>query len=141
VSAPAAERTGSRPWSRVVLLGVAYCVIGTVTAALARGSHGVVVAWRLTAWALSAVVFGAQIWFEVRRSGCAPVRAALRAALAVAVGGLLLALWATGHALSVHTARIVPQLIALVVWPVLLFVPAFLVAWLAAALLAARKGA
>jgi len=141
VSAPATAAKTTPVWVRIALLGVAYFVIGMVTAALARGSHAAVAAWRLTAWALSAVVYAAQIWFEVRRSGAAPVGSAVRAAAAVALGGFLLAVAATVHALSLGRARVGPQLVALVAWPVLLAIPAFLVALAAAAVLRPRRTA
>jgi len=94
---------------------------------------------RLASWAVSAVVFGSHIWYEVRRAGGAPAGTALRNALAVALGGFLLAAVATLHALSVGSARVVPQLVALVAWPVLLAVPAFLVAWGAASAMRAKR--
>ncbi len=127
----------ARVWPRIVGLGIAYFVIGTVTAALSRGapSHELQLVWRWVAWLLSAVVFAAHIWYERYRAGGAPVRTAQRNALAVAVGGFLLAVAATVHTLSLGRARVAPQLIALVVWPVLLAVPAFLVSWAAAAFL------
>ena len=56
----------------------------------------------------------------------------MRAASAVALGGFLLAAAASVHALAAGRARVGPQLVALVAWPLLLAVPAFLVAWAAA---------
>ena len=120
-----------------MLVGVGYFAIGFVTVAISRhvASSGLKPT-RLAAWGISAVVFAAHIWYEARRAGGAPARTALRNALAVAVGGFLLAAVATMHALSAGTARPVPQLIALVAWPALLAVPAFLVAWAVSATLA-----
>ena len=131
----------SRAWPRIVLWGLAYFVIGLVTAALSRGAgsgpmHQV---WRWAAWLLSAIAFAAQIWYEQVRLGGPAARTALRAALAVALGGFLLAVAATVHALSLGRARIAPQLIALVAWPAMLGVASFLVAWAAAAVLARKK--
>jgi len=141
VSAPTTGAVGSRVGLRVVIWGLAYLVIGIATAALSRGPGPgqIRIMWRWIAWVASAIAFAAQIWYERIRAAVAPARAALRAALAVALGGLLLAVAATNHALRTGSARIVPQLIALVVWPVLLAIPAFLVAWAAAALLAGKK--
>jgi len=139
VSAPAAEPKARGTWLRIVLWGLAYAVIGFVTAALARdaATGQVRLVWRWAAWLLSAVVFAAQILPE-RSRGPSPAWTAWRAALAVAVGGFLLAVSATVHALSAGRARPVPQLIALVAWPVLLAIPAFLVAWAVAAVLARK---
>jgi len=131
VSAPSSAATVSRAWPRVALLGLGYFVIGIATAALSRhaGSSQMKQAWRLAAWALSAVLFAAQILYERIRLGGAAASTALRAALAVAVGGFLLAVAASVHALAGGRARVGPQLVALVAWPVLLAVPAFLIAW------------
>ena len=135
-----ASASGSRPWLRVVLWGLAYAVIGLVTAALSRGapSGEMKQIWRLAAWALSLGVFAASFGDERSRSGGAPATTALRAALPVALGGFLLAAVATVHSMNVGAGRLVAHLIALLAWPVLLFVPAFLVAWAAAAVLARK---
>ncbi len=141
MNAPAAGGTATRAWPRIVALGLAYFLIGTVTAALSRdpAPGGIRYAWRYAAWLLSAVVFAGQIRYERIRASCAPSTTGLRAALAVAVGGFLLAAWAMGHSLSVGADRIGAHVIALVAWPVLLAVPAFLVAWAAAALVGAMR--
>ena len=139
-TAPDSAASGSRLWLRVVLWGLAYAVIGFVTAALSRGAATgqLRLVWRWAAWLLSAVVFAAQIFFERSRAR-SPAGGAWRAALAVAVGGFLLAAWATVHSLTVGAGRLGAHLIALVAWPVLLAVPAFLAAWAVAAVLPARK--
>ena len=133
-----ANAPASRRWIWAALLcGLAYFVIGVVTVAISRhvASSGLRPT-RLAYWGISAFIFAAHIWYEARRAGGAPARTALRNALAVALGGFLLAVVATVHALSAGRARVCPQLVALVAWPVLLFVPAFLVAWAASAALA-----
>ena len=123
-----------RAWPRIVAVGLCYFAIGFLTVAISRQvARSGLQPVRLAAWAISAVVFGAHIWYEARRAGGAPARTALRNALAVALGGFLIAVVATVHALSAGSARVVPQLLALVAWPVLLGMPAFLVAWGAAA--------
>jgi hypothetical protein len=141
VSAPTSAAAGSRLWLRVVLWGLVYAVIGLATAALARdaATGQVRLLWRWTAWLLSAVVFAAQILPE-RSRGQSPAWVAWRAALAVAMGGFLLAVAATVHSMSAGAGRLAAHLVALVAWPVLLAVPAFLVAWAAATALG-RKGA
>ncbi len=137
MSAPSSAATVSRAWPRIVACGLAYFVIGIVTAALSRGagSGQMRQVWRLAAWLLSAVVYAGHIWHERGRGG-ASASTALRAASAVAVGGFLLAVAASVHALAGGRAHVGPQLVALVAWPVLLAVPAFLIAWAASAALA-----
>jgi hypothetical protein len=120
---------GSRrqPWVRaVVLVGVAYAVIGVVFAWPA--SH--VRVWRLAAWLASAAVYAAHIGYEVIELRNQPRRAAFHVALAVAIGALGLAVAANIHSLSIVST---PQhrrllLLALVVWPLMTALPAFLVA-------------
>ena len=117
-------------WLRAVfLVGLAYLVIGLGTADLARHAGG---AWRLVAWATSAVVFLAHIAYERTRLRSATTRSALHAALAVALGAFGLALAATAHAVATASFR-GAFAIALVAWPILTGVPAFLVALAAAA--------
>ena len=71
MSAPAAVPRGAPIWPRVVLLGLGYFVIGIATAELSRyaGSSQMLQVWRLAAWALSAVLFFSQIWYERVRLG------------------------------------------------------------------------
>ena len=140
MSAPAADRALSAGWPRIVLVGVGYFAIGFVTAALSRGAGAgpMHLGWRWVAWLLSAAAFAAQIWYDRVRLGAPAARAALRAAEAVAVGGFLLAAAATVHSMSTGADRLAAHLIALVAWPGLLFVPAFLVAWALAAVLARK---
>ena len=138
MSAPS-PRAG-RAWPRIVAWGLGYFAVGFLTVAVSRHvARSGLQPLRLAAWAVSAVVFGTHIWYEARRAGGTPPRTALRNALAVALGGFLLAAVATVHALSAGSARVVPQLMALVAWPVLLGIPSFLVAWGAAAALGGRK--
>jgi hypothetical protein len=110
-----------------VLVAALYCAIGVGFAALAgaAGSHPAQVRCRLAAWILSAVVFVAHVWYTERRQQLDPRRAAWRAGGAVALGGLGLAL-----AASLHNHR--PLALALVVWPLVLGVPAYAAALLGA---------
>jgi len=105
---------------------VVYLAAGITFAALAHraGSNQMRVTWRLAAWAISAAVFAAQVWYEHTRLRSAPRTTALHASLSVALGALALAV-----------AVQVPAL-ALVAWPVVTALPAFLVAFASAAALA-----
>jgi hypothetical protein len=127
--------SGRQAWARAILVGIAYGVIGVVVAALDDGGH--VRMWRLAAWVVSAAVFAAHIGYEHYGLGSPRRTTALRVAGAAALGAFALALAANIHALSVaasgQQARL---LIALVVWPVMIALPAFLVALAGAAVLA-----
>jgi len=115
--------------SAIVLTGFAYAAIGLGFSALARQSGP---RWRFAAWAISAAVFGAHIAYEHIRLRTAARRTALSAALGVALGGLGLAAAATLRQMG--SAGFRPGLvIALVAWPLLLGIPAFLVALAATA--------
>jgi hypothetical protein len=126
----------------VFLVGVVYLVAGLAFATLAGGaaSAQLRVTWRLAAWVVSAVAFAAHIRYEHVRLRSSPRITALHAALAVALGAFGLAVAATVHAQAVSSIRPAYAL-ALVLWPVLTAVPAFIVALAVAALAAGRRGA
>lgn len=130
------DSSGTR-WSRAVLfVGALYLVAGLVAAALARSasSNQIRGAWRLTAWVISAAGFAAHIWYEQIRLRSSARITALHAALAVALGAFALAVAARLH--SEHFPGF-----ALVVWPVITALPAFVVGLAAAAILArVRRG-
>jgi hypothetical protein len=91
---------------------------------------------RLAAWILSAFAFGGHIWFEEFRRHGSAATTAFRVSLAVAIGAFLLGLAATIHAtMVVSHAPYWQHLIALVAWPALTAIPAFVVALLTGALL------
>ena len=120
----------------VVLAASAYVAIGVVSSALARSADGDQVRlWRLAAWVASAAVAAAQIWYEHYRVGSSPRPTALHAAGAVALGAFGLALAANIHWLFAATRGPRAPLLALVGWPVITAVPAFLGALAVAAVL------
>jgi hypothetical protein len=127
------------PWLRTVLLvGGAYLLIGITFALLAGRAPSIHAraTWRLAAWVLSAVVFAAHTWFEHLRRR-APGTTALHVSLAVAVGAFVLALAALAHPHA--PVRMSSHLLALVLWPLITAVPAFLAALVAAAVLARAR--
>ena len=134
------DESGRKPWIRaVILVGVVYFVVGMVFAALANRalSEQVRFMWRLAAWVASAAVYAAQIGYEHFRRNNSPRATALHAAMAVALGAFLLAVAATVHKVMVVShAPYWRFLLALVVWPIITAVPAFLVALTVAAVLA-----
>jgi hypothetical protein len=114
-------------WVRmVVLLGIWYALVGIVFAAPA--SH--VQAWRLAAWVLSAIGFAAHIAYERFRLRNSPAAAALHVAVAVALGAFGLPVGANIHSLFIVSSNQHRQLLllALLLWPLITVVPAFVVA-------------
>ncbi len=121
----------------MILVAVAYVVIGIVFGALAKSADANHVRlWRLAAWVASAALAAAQIGYEHHRLGSSPRPTALHAAGAVALGAFGLALAANIHSLSAATHGQHSLLLALVAWPVITALPAFLVALALAAVLA-----
>ena len=117
----------------VLLTGALYCFVGVVFA-LPSGQARL---WRLAAWVASAAVFGVHIGYEHFRLRNSPRTAALHVAVAVGIGGFALALAATVHSLFVPPNYSRWRFgLALVVWPVITALPAFLVALVATAVLA-----
>jgi hypothetical protein len=121
-------------WVRaVVLAGVMYAIIGVAFAWPATHAR----VWRLAAWLFSAAAFAAHIGYERSVLRNPPRRAALHVALAVALGAFGLAVGANVHSLSLvsTTEHRRLLLVALVVWPVMTCLPAFLVAMVASIVL------
>ena len=134
--------SASKRWVGAALfVGLIYFVAGLTVSALAGAatSHQMVVTWRLVGWLASAVAFAAHIGYEQFRSRHAPAATALHASLAVALGACALAVAATLRAVVTETGS--PRLLtlAIVVWPAMAGVPAFLVALAVASVLARRR--
>ena len=112
----------------VILFGVVYLVVGVTFAELG---------WRLPAWLVSAVAFAVHIAYEHFRLRNSPRWTALHASAAAALGAFGLAVAANVHELSANPGNHRSLLLlALVLWPILTAVPAFVVALAAAAGLA-----
>jgi hypothetical protein len=119
-------------WVRAALLfGVAYFLIGRVFALPADHVH----AWRLAAWLVSGVAYAAHIGYEHFRLRNSPRSTAVHVAVAVAIGALGLAVAGMIHSLSTASTIRPAWLLALVIWPAVTGVPAFLGALVAAAIL------
>jgi len=124
----------SRPqaWIRAaLLLGLIYFLIGRLFALPANHAH----AWRLAAWMVSAAAYAAHIAYEHFRLRNSARLAALHVAVAVAIGAFLLAVAGMINSLSTASAIRPAWLLALVAWPAITAVPAFLVAIVAGAIL------
>jgi hypothetical protein len=115
-------------WIRITVLGVAYLAIGYGSTLFDQPFSGQVHFWRLAAWVASAVVYFAHLAYEYLRLANSPTTTAIHVGLAVAIGGFLLAVAATTHAVMVSEhAPFTRFLLALVAWPLITGVPAFLV--------------
>ena len=118
-------------WVRAAAIpAVLYPIVGVTFASPlhASSTHAAVIAWRLAAWLVSAAAFASHLGYEHRQLRNSPFRAAVHCAAAVAVGAFLLAVWVNirGYWMpSAHHSRLAP--LALVVFPVVTGVPAFLV--------------
>jgi hypothetical protein len=136
------DESSQQRWHRaVILLGVVYLVVGMTFATLANwvSSNQMRVTWRLLAWLISGAAFAAHIGYEHFRLRNSPVRTAVHASLAVALGAFALAAAANIHAQRLGSSHQRLLALALVTWPVVTAVPAFVVALSSAASLALRR--
>jgi hypothetical protein len=92
--------------------------------------------WRLAAWLTCVVAFAIHIGLEHFRLRNSPRRTALHTSLSVALGACGLAAAANIHALKTGTGNQRLLALALVIWPIITGVPAFVAALIAAAVLA-----
>jgi hypothetical protein len=133
------ESIPSSRWIRTALLfSIVYPIVGITFSqpANAAASNEVRVAWRLAAWLVSAATFAAHLWYEHFRARSSAPRAAFHVSVAVAVGAFILAIWINAHAYWTASSHPRSHALALVVFPVVTGVPAFVVALLAAFILA-----
>jgi hypothetical protein len=122
-------------WIRAALLvGVVYFLIGKVFALPAN--H--VQAWRLAAWLVSGVAYATHFGYEHFRLRNSPRLAAYHVAVAVAIGAFGLAVAGMIHSLSTASVIRPVWLLAIVVWPAVTAIPAFLGALVAGAILSRR---
>ena len=124
-----------------VLLGAVYFVIGIGFGAFAAwaASNSMRVTWNRLAFLASGVVFAVHIGYEHFRLGNSPRVIASHASIAVAIGAFALALSANIHDLWSASGYRPRMLVALVAWPLLTGVPAFIVALVVAAILTLRR--
>ena len=122
-----------RQWLRAVALtGAIYCAIGIGFSAFAAWSSSRRVAWNVASFVVSLLVFALHIGYEHFGIGNRPVVVAWHTSLAVALGSFLLAVSANINSLRVANAPHGLLAMALVVWPLMVGFPAFVVALLAA---------
>ncbi len=119
-------------WVRAaLLLGVVYFLVGRLFALPANHVR----VWRLAAWIVSGGAYAAHIGYEHFRLRDSPRLAASHVAMAVAIGAFALAVAGMIHSLSAASAIRPTWLLALVLWPTVTAVPAFIGAFVAGALL------
>jgi len=122
-----------QPWfGAAFLAGIAYVFIGRVFALPAE--H--VQAWRLAAWVVSGAVYAAHIWYEAFTLRNPPTILALHAAVGAALGGFGLAVAGMVHAMASDLPIGILWLLALVLWPAVTAIPAFIGAFAAGAVVA-----
>lgn len=114
-----------------LLAGALYLLIGRVFALPADEVR----AWRLAAWVISGIAYGAHIWYEHFRLRNSPRLAAFHVAVGVAIGAFGLAVAGMIYSLSTVSTIRPGWLLALVLWPAVTAVPAFLGAVVAGSVL------
>lgn len=130
------DHSARQRWlSTALLVGVLYPAIGFASSTLAgeAASSQMQFFWRLSAFVISGVVFAAHIAYEHFRLRNRARPTAWHAAVAVAFGAFALAFMANIHDLGSAAGYRPRMLIALVAWPLLTGVPAFIVALVVAA--------
>lgn len=136
------DDSGRHQWlSTAIFVGVLYLAVGLASIALAgrAASPQMLSFWRLSAFALSALVFAVHIACEHFRLRNKATPAAWHACVAVAFGAFGLALMANIHDLGSASGYRSRMLVALVAWPLLTAVPAFIVALLVALVLGVKQ--
>ena len=133
---------GRKSWMRTaILVGVLYLVVGISSSTLAgaAASNQMRSFWRMFAFVISGVVFVAHIGYEHFRLRNTARPTAWHASVGVAFGAFALALAANIHDLGSASGYRPRMLIALVAWPLLTAVPAFIVALVLAAVLGVKR--
>ena len=118
-----------------ILVGAIYAAVGVTFGALAGAAEStrMLLVWRYSAFVVSGLAFAAHIAYEHFRLRNPARPLAWHTAAAVAIGAFALAFVANVHDLGSPSGYRPRMLIALVAWPLLTAVPAYLVALLLAA--------
>jgi hypothetical protein len=125
-------------WLRAaILVGLGYFLVGRLFAV--PGEHAQ--AWRFAAWLVSFVIYTTHFRYERVRLGSTPRVLAMHVATAVAIGAFALALALMMRSVAAQGSLAPRWLLALVLFPAVTAVPAFLVALMAAVVARRRHGA
>ena len=124
-------------WLRsAILFGFGYFLVGRLFAV--PGPHGQT--WRFAAWVVSFFIYTTHFRYERARSSSPPRMVALHVATAVAIGAFGLAVAGMMRSVTTQGSLKSTWLLALVLFPAVTAVPAFLVALIAAVFAARRDG-
>jgi hypothetical protein len=118
----------------VILFGLVYLLVG-VFFPNPSASNKLQFMWRLGAWLACALAFAIHIALENFRFRDSPQRTALHVSVSVSLGAFALAAAANIHALRTGTGNQRLLALALVIWPIIAGVPAFIVAFVVSAVL------
>ena len=130
------DASNRQRWLRmVVLLGAVYFVLGIAFAKFASwsGSSSMHETWNRAGFVASAIAFALHIGYEHLRLRNSSLVTAAHVAIAVGLGAFALAVNANVHGLWVGSSNQRLLAIALVAWPAITAIPAFVVALVAAA--------
>jgi hypothetical protein len=136
------DASDRQPWFRTaVLLGAVYFVFGVAFAAFASwsASNSMRETWNRLGFLASGVAFALHIGYEHFRLRNSPLITASHVSMAVALGAFALAVSANVHGYKVGSSNKRLLAFALVAWPAITAIPAFVVALVAAAGLALRR--
>lgn len=124
-------------WLRTaILFGLGYFLVGRLFAV--PGEHAQ--AWRFAAWVVSFFIYTTHFRYERARPSSPPRVVALHVATAVAIGAFGIAVAGMMRSLTTQGSLKPTWLLALVLFPAVTAVPAFLVALIAAVIAARRDG-
>lgn len=132
------DPSGRKRWITVALLaGISYFVVGFGFGTLAgwASSDPSGFGWRLAAWIVSAGIYGGHIWYEYFKLRNTPLFSSLHVASAVALGGFLLAIAAIVNSFATGSGNLRLLLLALLAFPLVTALPAFVVAFVGTILL------
>ena len=125
------EAPDRQRWLRMaVLLGAVYFVFGIAFATFASwsASSSMRETWNRSGFVASAIAFALHIGYEHFRLQNSPLRTAMHVSIAVALGALALAVNANIHGLQVGSGNQRLLAFALIAWPAITAIPAFVVA-------------
>lgn len=117
--------TSRHVWIRAAILtGVVYLIIGRVFAI----NHEVLRQWRLAAWILSAIAYAGHLWYEHNWLKSSVRAAAGHVALGVALGAFGIAVAGMIHSFNTGVGLRATWFLALLAFPAITAIPAWLVA-------------
>ena len=124
-----------------LLVGALYFLLGVGFATLASwaATNSTRVIWNRLGFLISGIVFALHIAYEHFRLRSSPVITAAHVSTAVALGAFALAVNANIHGYLVGSGNKRLLAIALVAWPAITAIPAFVVALITAAALTLRQ--